>query len=144
MLAWNSPYVLAVIIGLISVGIYHFDQKHKKNEIEKMSYLKIFILVAGSITGFYYFLYPTLSSNPLATQTATNTNPITTSMTSTIETPIPTIAQSAPVVQTGSGSSLNATNNFRTSPVSAFTPYKSDGISILGTNLKIREGPVPF
>ena len=38
----------------------------------------------------------------------------------------------------------NGSNVLRTSPVSAFTPYKSDGISILGTNLKIRNGPVPF
>lgn len=57
--------------------------------------------------------------------------------------PIPQIAQ---ISQTGSGTnlSMNKTHSLRTSPVSAFTPYKSDSISLLGSGLKIREGPVPF
>lgn len=40
MLAWNSPYVLAIIIGLIAVGIYHFDQKQKKMKYKKYPMLK--------------------------------------------------------------------------------------------------------
>jgi hypothetical protein len=155
MLAWNSPYVLAVIIGLIAVGIYHFDQKQKKNEIQKISYVKIFVLVAGSITGFYQFIYPSLASNPTSTQSSSSgtsgsgsgTGTVSGSGSGSIVAPIPQIAQSGSGTTAPTQSlnlSMNGGQALRTSPVSAFTPYKSDSISILGSGLKIREGPVPF
>jgi hypothetical protein len=56
MFAWNSPYVLAVILGLLAVGLFHFDQQKKKLPIDKISYIKVFILVAGSVGVFYYFV----------------------------------------------------------------------------------------
>jgi hypothetical protein len=145
MLAWNSPYVLAIIIGLIAIGIYHFDQKHKKNEIHKISYVKIFVLVAGSIMGFYHFLYPTLSATPLTSSTTSANAQV---GSGSLITPVPQVAQSVSATTSGAtlgqNMSINRAQALRTSPVSAFTPYKSDSISVLSSGLKIREGPVPF
>jgi hypothetical protein len=56
MSSWNSPYILAFLLGLLAVGLFHFDQKQKKNEITNMSYLKVFTLVTGSILGYSYFV----------------------------------------------------------------------------------------
>ena len=156
MLAWNSPYVLAIIIGLIAIGIYHFDQKHKKNEIQKISYVKIFVLVAGSIMGFYHFLYPTLSATPSTSTTLTSSTSSTNAQvgSGTVIAPVPQVAQSVSATNSGStvgqnmpnisNMSMNRASTLRTSPVSAFTPYKSDTISVLSSGLKIREGPAPF
>ncbi len=56
MFTWNSPYILAIIIGLIAVSIFHFDQKQKKNEPSRMEYIKILTLVSGSIITFNYLV----------------------------------------------------------------------------------------
>jgi hypothetical protein len=117
MFTWNDPYVLAVILGLVAVTIFHFDQKQKKNDVEKSSYIKVFILVAGLICLFNYCVL-----NNSTTLTST-----TSSLTETVEAvqvPIKTVSQS---------------------PISAFTPIQS--ASTLGGlygNLKIKEGPPNF
>ncbi len=56
MFSWNSPYVLAFLLGLVAVGLFHFDQKQKKIETNKMSYVKVFTLVTGSIISYNYFV----------------------------------------------------------------------------------------
>lgn len=56
MFAWNSPYTLAVLIGIIAVSIFYFDQKKKKLDPSRMEYIKIFILVTGSIIAFNHLV----------------------------------------------------------------------------------------
>ena len=56
MFTWNSPYMLAFLLGLLAVGLFYFDQKQKKNDVENMSYMKVFTLVTGSILGYTYFV----------------------------------------------------------------------------------------
>ena len=61
MFAWNSPYTLAVLIGIIAVSIFYFDQKQKKLDPSKMEYFKIFTLVTGSIIAFNHLVDNSLS-----------------------------------------------------------------------------------
>jgi uncharacterized membrane protein len=61
MFAWNSPYTLAVLIGIIAVSIFYFDQKQKKLDPSKMEYIKIFTLVTGSIIAFNHLVDNSLS-----------------------------------------------------------------------------------
>ncbi len=118
MFTWNDPYVLAVILGLVAVAIFHFDQKQKKNEVEKSSYVKVFILVAGLICLFNYFV---LTNSETTTTTSTPSTTITPS--TTVE-PVKTLSQS---------------------PTSAFTPIQpSTTLGGLYGNLKIKEGPPNF
>jgi hypothetical protein len=119
MFTWNDPYVLAVILGLIAVVVFHFDQKQKKVEVEKSSYFKVFILVSGLIFAFNYFV-----------------------LTNSVETtllPTEKILESVPV------SAPFPVKTLSQSPTSAFTPIQS--ASTLGGlygNLKIKEGPPNF
>jgi len=61
MFAWNSPYILAVLIGIIAVSVFYFDQKQKKLDPSRMEYVKIFTLVTGSIIAFNYLVDNSLS-----------------------------------------------------------------------------------
>ena len=61
MFTWNSPYILAVLIGIIAVSIFYFDQKQKKLDPSRMEYVKIFTLVTGSIIAFNYLVDNSLS-----------------------------------------------------------------------------------
>ncbi len=54
MLDLSNTYVIAVIIAFIATAAFHFDQKQKKNEVENMSYVKVFSLVFISIVIFNY------------------------------------------------------------------------------------------
>ncbi len=56
MFTWNSPYTLAVLIGVIAVSLFYFDQKQKKLDPSRMDYVKIFTLVTGSIITFNYLV----------------------------------------------------------------------------------------
>lgn len=56
MFTWNSPYILAVLIGIIAVSVFYFDQKQKKIDPSRMEYIKIFTLVTGSIITFNYLV----------------------------------------------------------------------------------------
>jgi predicted membrane channel-forming protein YqfA (hemolysin III family) len=56
MFALNNPYILSILIGLVAVGIFYFDQKQKNIEQSRIEYIKIFILVTGSILTFNYFV----------------------------------------------------------------------------------------
>jgi hypothetical protein len=61
MFAWNNPYILAVLIGIIAVSIFYFDQKQKKLDPSRMEYIKIFTLVTGSIITFNYLVDNSIS-----------------------------------------------------------------------------------
>lgn len=61
MFTWNSPYILAVLIGIIAVIVFYFDQKQKKLDPSRMEYVKIFTLVTGSIIAFNYLVDNSLS-----------------------------------------------------------------------------------
>ena len=71
MISWNSPYVLAVLLGLLAVSLFYFDQKQKKEETPKISYIKVFTLTTGLILAFNYFADSSLTdvveaiSNPI-------------------------------------------------------------------------------
>jgi hypothetical protein len=56
MFSWNSPYILAGILGIVAVLLFHFDQKQKKEEPSKISYFKVFILVFCLIIAYEYFV----------------------------------------------------------------------------------------
>ena len=87
MVAWNSPYILAILLGLLAVGLFYFNQKQKKEETPQISYVKVFSLTTGLILAFNYFAdisLPTVSSisdvilnpvieTPTLTQTLTPT-----------------------------------------------------------------------
>ncbi len=123
MFTWNNPYVLSVIIGIVAVALFHYDQKKKQAdqefEVDKLSYIKIFILVAGSILLFNYFV-PSLSS------TITPDEVMTDIVKETIPSPIPSPVPTKPLQHSVTGS--------------AFTPITSQSIS----GLKIKEGPPNF
>ncbi len=125
MFTWNDPYVLAVIIGIVSVALFHYDQKKKQAdsdfEIDKLSYIKVFILVAGSILLFNYFV-PSLTSTTTTTQESVINEIVEKVTPSPIPSPVPTKSLQH------SGIS------------SAFTPISSHSIS----GLKIKEGPPNF
>jgi hypothetical protein len=119
MIEWNSPYVLAVVLGLIAIGLFHFDQKKKKAEINKLSYVKIFTLVAGSVAVFYYFV---LSKETI------------------IESAVETIAETITPVKSISPSPSSAFVPIE-KPVITNT---ANSIGGLYSNLKIKEGPPNF
>ena len=56
MFAWNSPIILAIILGLVAIGLFYFDQKQKKNEPNSLAYAKVFSMVTGSILLFNYLV----------------------------------------------------------------------------------------
>lgn len=56
MFTWNDPYVLAVLLGFVAIGLFYFDQKQKKENPPTMSYVKVFTLVTGLIFGYNYFV----------------------------------------------------------------------------------------
>jgi hypothetical protein len=117
MFTWNDPYVLAVILGLIAVVVFHFDQKQKKVEVEKSSYFKVFILVSGLIFAFNYFVLTNSTETTLL-----STEKILESVSAPV--PVKTLSQS---------------------PTSAFTPIQSSStLGGLYGNLKIKEGPPNF
>jgi len=123
MFTWNDPYVLAVILGLIAVVIFHFDQKQKKVEVEKSSYFKVFILVSGLIFAFNYFVL-TNSTEITLLPTEKILESTSTSTSTSTSVPIKTLSQS---------------------PTSAFTPIQSSStLGGLYGNLKIKEGPPNF
>ena len=70
-MSWNSPYILAVLLGLLAVGLFYFDHKQKKEETPKISYIKVFTLTTGLILAFNYFADGSLTdiveaiSNPI-------------------------------------------------------------------------------
>ena len=122
MFTWNDPYVLAVILGLVAVTIFHFDQKQKKNDVEKSAYVKVFILVSGLICLFNYCIL--INSDSISTTLPSSTTTPLTTIVEAVQLPIKTLSQS---------------------PTSAFTPIQS--ASTLGGlygNLKIKEGPPNF
>ena len=120
MTSWNSPYVLAVLLGLLAVALFYFDQKQKKEETPRISYVKVFSLITGLILAFNYFADISLTDVSSVADVITNNNSQT-----VIEKP--TLAQ-APTTnytyqsQNGGSSSSNG----------------------LYGNLKIREGPPDF
>ncbi len=126
MFTWNNPYVLAVIIGVASVVLFHYDQKKKQQndsefEVDKLSYIKIFVLVTGSIMLFNYFVLSTSSPTP--------TNPesiVSEIVEKVIPSPIPSPVPNKALQHSVTGS--------------AFTPISSHSIS----GLKIKEGPPNF
>ena len=116
MVAWKGPYMLAILLGLLAVGLYYFDQKQKKEETPRVSYVKVFSLTTGLILAFNYFAdisLPTLSSISPVSDVISNP---------TIETPTPSQA-----------------------PTTNYT-YQSQthGNNGLFGNLKIKEGPPGF
>ena len=119
MIEWNSPYVLAIVLGLIAIGLFHFDQKKKKAEINKLSYVKVFTLVAGAVGVFYYFVM------------SKETNE------STIEKVVETIAP----IKSISPSPSSAFVPIEKVPVITNTATSLGG---LYSNLKIKEGPPNF
>ena len=125
MFTWNDPYVLAVILGLIAVVVFHFDQKQKKVEVEKSSYFKVFILVSGLIFTFNYFVLTNSTETTLIHTEKILETTITSTITSTPPSvPVKTLSQS---------------------PTSAFTPIQSSStLGGLYGNLKIKEGPPNF
>lgn len=123
MFTWNNPYILAVIIGIVSVALFHYDQKKKQQadselEVDKLSYIKIFILVAGSILLFNYFVLSSLAT----TQESVVNEIVENIIPSPIPSPVPTKSLQHSTVG------------------SAFTPITSHSIS----GLKIKEGPPNF
>jgi hypothetical protein len=56
MFNWNNPFVLAIILGCVAIGLFYFDQKQKKNEPNSLAYAKVFSLVTGSILIFNYLI----------------------------------------------------------------------------------------
>ena len=54
MFTWNDPYILAILLGFVAVGLFYFDQKQKKENPPTMSYVKVFSLVTGLIFGYNY------------------------------------------------------------------------------------------
>ncbi len=122
MIEWNSPYVLAVVLGLIAIGLFHFDQKKKKAEINKLSYVKIFTLVAGAVAVFYYFV---LSKETI------------------IDTAVETITETITPVKSISPSPSSAFVPIEKPPSAAITNMATS-IGGLYSNLKIKEGPPNF
>jgi hypothetical protein len=122
MIEWNSPYVLAVVLGLIAIGLFHFDQKKKKAEINKLSYVKIFTLVAGSVAVFYYFV---LSKETI------------------IESAVETITETITPVKSISPSPSSAFVPIE-KPVGPVITNTANSIGGLYSNLKIKEGPPNF
>ncbi len=122
MTSWNSPYVLAVLLGLLAVCLFYFNQKQKKEETPSISYVKVFSLTTGLILAFNYFADFSLTNVPLndvsVADVITNNN-----SPSVIEKP--TLAQA---------------------PSTNYTYQSQNGGSSNGLygNLKIREGPPDF
>jgi hypothetical protein len=137
MFTWNDPYVLAIILGLIAVALFHFDQKKKENEVDKIAYTKVFVLVAGSIALFHYFVLSdskenlSLASAPLATPNVEIEAPVT-SVTPT--TTINNVVTSQSPIPT-SLKQIQSSN-------SAFTSVINTSSTLAG--LKIKEGPPNF
>ncbi len=119
MIAWNSPYVLAVILGLLAVGLFHFDQQKKKMPVDKLSYVKIFVLVAGSVCLFSFFV---LQKETL------------------IETATTTLIESAKSLSPSPSSAFTPIEK-AAGPVITNTATSIGG---LYSNLKIKEGPPNF
>ena len=123
MTSWNSPYVLAVLLGLLAVCLFYFNQKQKKEETPSISYVKVFSLTTGLILAFNYFADFSLTDvsltdvSSVADVITNNTSP------SVIEKP--TLAQA---------------------PSTNYTYQSQNGGSSNGLygNLKIREGPPDF
>ena len=132
MFTWNDPYVLAAILGLIAVAVFHFDQKKKENEVESISYIKVFVLVAGSIFLFNYFVLPSVSS-------LTSSVSLDSEVTSSAVTATSTVASAS----VGSPQSPVVGVKQLQTPNSAFTPILNTMSSTLG-GLKIKEGPPNF
>ena len=122
MIEWNSPYVLAVVLGLIAVGLFHFDQKKKKAEINKLSYIKIFTLVAGAVAVFYYFV--------LSKETIIDT---------TVEAITETIAPIKSISPSPSSAFIPIEK-----PIGSAITNTANSIGGLYSNLKIKEGPPNF
>ncbi len=120
MVAWNSPYILAILLGLLAVGLYYFDQKQKKEETPRMSYVKVFSLTTGLILAFNYFADSSLPS--LSPIQEVVSNPV-------IEKPTP--SQSPSTNYTYQAQSQTSGNN----------TVSNNG---LFGNLKIKEGPPGF
>ena len=117
MIEWNSPYILAIILGLIAIGLFHFDQQRKKIPIDKLAYFKVFTLVAGSICLFYYFVVP----KETIIETATNT-----------------------IVETIKNISPSPSSAF--TPIEKVPTITNTSTSLGGlySNIKIKEGPPNF
>jgi len=73
MVSWNSPYILAILLGLLAVGLFYFDQKQKKEETPKISYVKVFTLTTGLILAFNYFADGSLTN---VVEAISNPNPV--------------------------------------------------------------------
>ena len=123
MTSWNSPYVLAVLLGLLAVCLFYFDQKQKKEETPRISYVKVFSLTTGLILAFNYFA--DLSLTDLSLNSVSSVDDVITNnnLPSVIEKP--TLAQA---------------------PTTNYTYQSQNGGSSNGLygNLKIREGPPDF
>lgn len=124
MFTWNNPYVLAVIIGVVSVALFHYDQKKKQQsdsefEVDKLSYIKVFILVSGSILLFNYFV-------PTTTTSITQESVVNEIVEKVVSSPVPSPIPTKSLQHSGTNS--------------AFTPIISHSIS----GLKIKEGPPNF
>lgn len=117
MISWNSPYVLAVLLGLLAVSLFYFDQKQKKEETPKLSYVKVFTLTTGLILAFNYF-----ADNSLTDVVEAISNPIN---------PINSVIEKPTASQ---------------APSTNYTYQSQNGGNSGGMygNLKIREGPPDF
>ncbi len=124
MFTWNNPYVLSVIIGIVSVALFHYDQKKKQAEeefeVDKLSYIKIFILVSGSILLFNYFVFSKTQGSVVSESVVSEI------VEKVVASPIPSPIPTKPLQHSVTGS--------------AFTPITSNSIS----GLKIKEGPPNF
>ena len=117
MFNWNDSYILPFILGLIAVGLFYFDQKQKKENPDKMSYLKVFTLVTSLIFSYSYFVdstQVTYIKNTLSTVT---------DVVSKVSEPlvVETISAQVPSV-----------------------PVVANTLSGIYSNLKIKEGPPNF
>ena len=123
MTSWNSPYVLAVLLGLLAVSLFYFDQKQKKEETPKISYVKVFTLTTGLILAFNYF-----ADNSLSDIVEAISNPIN---------PINPVNPVNPIIEKPTASQAPSTN---------YTYQSQSGGNTGGMygNLKIREGPPDF
>jgi hypothetical protein len=72
----TNPYIIAVIIAFIATAIFHFDQKQKNTDVEKVSYVKIFSLVFIAIVGFNYFTTTSSVVIPAAVATLKSETPV--------------------------------------------------------------------
>ena len=119
MVSWNSPYILAILLGLLAVALFYFDQKQKKEETPRISYVKVFTLTTGLILAFNYLADGSLTD---VVEAISNPNPV-----NTVNTVIekPTVSQA---------------------PSTNYTYQSQNGGSTGGMygNLKIREGPPDF